>query len=52
MKPKVRLGNIFASSLQGIIPSASRDCSTCKFQSQMTFRLCTLLYSHLASHVG
>jgi len=41
MNPKVNLVNIFASSLQGSIPSALRDCSTYQFRytspSEMEF---------------
>ena len=41
MNPKVNLVKIFNSKLQGIIPSALRDCSTYQFRyaslSEMEF---------------
>ena len=32
MNPKASFGNNFRSKLRGIIPSASRDCSTYQFR--------------------
>ena len=32
MNPKASFGNRFRSKLQGIKPSATRDCSTCQFR--------------------